>query len=153
MKRTLLILFILFSVSTFAADELDPALEEEAKAIEGLVISPCCWRAPVAVHYSPASDEIRAEVREMLSSGLNRDEILQKYVAEYGDRILAKPPAKGFSLLAYFLPVIFLGVGAAVAAVVIKKLRPQVAAAEEPVEAATSKKDKYSRQLEKELWG
>jgi cytochrome c-type biogenesis protein CcmH/NrfF len=53
----------------------DSELETEAKAIEGLLISPCCWRQPVSVHFSPASDEVREEVREMLSAGLTREEI------------------------------------------------------------------------------
>lgn len=124
--------------------------EIEARAIENLIISPCCWRQPVSLHFSPASDEVRKEVREMLASGLGREEILEKYVAEYGERILAKPRARGFSMLAYFLPFAFLVLGAAVALVLIRRLHPVKSKREEKVRADGGR---YSEQLEKELWG
>jgi cytochrome c-type biogenesis protein CcmH len=131
---------------------LDPDLEAEAKQIETLLIAPCCWRQPVSEHYSAAADQIRTEVREMLASGLTRDQILQKYVAEYGERILSKPPARGFNSLAYFLPVLFLAAGAGVAVLVVRRLRPAPVhvSADRPAE---SSKSKYASQLDKEMWG
>lgn len=157
MKKGLIpTLFLLLFSFSFAqvGSNLSPEQEAEAKVIEGLLISPCCWRQPVSVHFSGASDEVRTEVRQMLASGLSRDEILDRYVAEYGERILAKPKAEGFSALAYFLPAIFLLVGGGVAVVVIRKLRPSrnedvgtPERSESPVTGA------YSKKLEKELWG
>ncbi|UCF37091.1 MAG: cytochrome c-type biogenesis protein CcmH [Acidobacteriota bacterium] len=141
-----------FSLSVSADEVGDPKVETEAKAIEGLLISPCCWRQPVSVHFSPASDEVRAEVRQMLASGMTRAEILDKFVAEYGERILAKPPAEGFGAFAYVLPVIFLVLGAAVALLVIQKLRPRAAVAADPGKARTVD-SKYAKQLEEEMWG
>jgi len=148
----LLCVFLLGSVS-FGAD-LTPAQETEAKEIENLLIAPCCWRQPVSVHPSAASDEIKGQIREMLAAGMGRDEIVQKYVAEYGERILAKPPAEGFGSLAYFLPVIFLIAGAIVALLVIRKLRPSAVAQEPSVAAASAaSRSDYSAKLDKELWG
>jgi cytochrome c-type biogenesis protein CcmH len=153
MARSTLILFLLVLGSqTLWAADLTDAQEQEARAIEGLLIAPCCWRQPVSSHFSPASDEVRADIRERLASGSTRDEILASYVAEYGEKILAKPSAKGFNALAYFLPLIFLIIGAAVAAVVIKKLRPEVVeTAGRP--APVKVKSKYAEQLDRELWG
>jgi cytochrome c-type biogenesis protein CcmH len=139
-----------------SASELDPKLEQEAKAIETLLMAPCCWRQPVAVHFSPAAEQIRAEVRQMLADGLTREEILGKYIAQYGERILAKPPARGFGSLAYFLPFIFLILGAAVAVIVIGRLRPKestTAPKENVAEKLSSSASKYAKQLDKELWG
>lgn len=136
----------------------DPDLEREAKEIENLLIAPCCWRQAVAVHYSPAADRIRAEVREMLASGLGRREILERYIGEHGERILSKPPARGFNILAYFLPVLFLAAGAGVAMVVVRRLRPR-AEAEGARKVESAKPDRspgsgeYARKLEKEMWG
>ena len=152
MARSILILFFLtLGFQTLLGADLTESQEQEARAIEGLLIAPCCWRQPVSAHYSPASDEVRAEVREMLASGSTREEILDSYVAEYGERILAKPTTEGFNALAYFLPLIFLIVGAAVAAVAIKKLRPQAAETARP--ASVKIKSKYAEQLDRELWG
>ena len=148
----LLCAFLLGSVS-LAAD-LSPAQEAEAKEIENLLIAPCCWRQPVSVHPSAASDEIKGQIREMLAAGMGRDEIVQKYVAEYGERILAKPPVEGFGSLAYFLPVIFLIAGAIVALLVIRKLRPSGVSQEPSVAAASAaSRSDYSAKLDKELWG
>jgi cytochrome c-type biogenesis protein CcmH len=153
MARSILILSLLiFGSPTLWAADLTDAQEQEARAIEGLLIAPCCWRQPVSAHFSPASDEVRADVRERLASGSTREEILDSYVAEYGEKILAKPTTKGFNALAYYLPAIFLLIGAAVAAVVIKKLRPGgVGSAARP--AAVKVKSKYAEQLDRELWG
>jgi cytochrome c-type biogenesis protein CcmH len=149
---TLLSAFLLGSIS-FGAD-LSPAQENEAKEIENLLIAPCCWRQPVSVHPSAASDEIKVQIREMLAAGMGRDEIVQKYVAEYGERILAKPPAEGFASLAYFLPAIFLIAGAIVALLVIRKLRPSGVPPEPSAAAASAaSRSDYSAKLDKELWG
>jgi cytochrome c-type biogenesis protein CcmH len=136
------------------AEELSPELEKEAKAIEGLLIAPCCWRQPVAVHYSPAADEVRSEIRQMLAAGLTREEILKRFVEKYGDKILAKPPAEGFNLLAYFLPVLFLAFGAVVAVAVVKRLRPVQKKSDSDGERKKTEPDpSYDDRIEKELWG
>lgn len=102
----------------------DPAaLEREAKAIEALLIAPCCWSQQVSLHQSPAADEIKKAVRQMLAEGVTRQQILDGYVAQYGDRILAEPPARGFSLLLYVGPWLFLAGSIALVVVVIRKLR------------------------------
>ena len=103
-------------------------------------------------HFSPKADEIRAQISQMVASGMAEDQIVGKFVAEYGTRILSKPPAEGFGSLAYFLPVVFLAVGAGVAVVVVRRLRPVSAASGESTPAKPVP-SKYSDQLEKELWG
>ncbi len=42
---------------------LPPSLEQEARAIERMVIAPCCWMQPVSDHQSPASDEVKQQIR------------------------------------------------------------------------------------------
>jgi len=145
------ITFTALSSSLFS-QELSEAQEEEAKSIEGMLIAPCCWRSPVSVHYSPAADEIRSEVRKMLAEGLNQEEIINHFVAEYGEKILAKPPATGFNLLAYFLPALFLAVGAMIAVVVVKKLRPTLASEKKMHSGSTKLDSAYEERIEKELW-
>jgi cytochrome c-type biogenesis protein CcmH len=102
----------------------DPqALELQAKQIETMLIAPCCWSQQVSVHQSPASDEIKANIRKLLAEGKTQEQILDAYVAEYGDRILAEPPARGFSAALYVLPWIFLAGSIGLVVVVIRRLR------------------------------
>ncbi len=154
-RLPLLLIAFLCAGSLLAAQldtPLDPRLEAEAKKIETELIAPCCWTQPVSEHYSQAADEIRVGIRQMLASGLDRDQILQRYVAEYGERILSKPPARGFNALAYLLPVFFLAAGAGVAFLVVRRLRP-VGAAAKAAEPAPKSPSRYAEQLDKEMWG
>ncbi|HOQ61670.1 MAG TPA: cytochrome c-type biogenesis protein CcmH, partial [Vicinamibacterales bacterium] len=82
-----------------AAAAAVPVDEREAKRIEALLIAPCCWSQQVSVHQGPVVDEIRQDIRRLLGEGKTRQQILDVYVARYGDRILAEPPARGFSRL------------------------------------------------------
>ncbi len=102
---------LLLSVQTVApmpapAPTLSPELEREAREIEALVIAPCCFSQQVSVHNSPAATEVRRDIRVRLAAGQDRTRILAAYTAEYGDRILAEPPARGFNRLLYVLPPI-----------------------------------------------
>ena len=72
--------------------------------IENNLIAPCCWNQPISEHPSEISDLMRAEVRAMVAEGKSRGEILDYYVAKYGERILAAPRARGVNVLAYIAP-------------------------------------------------
>jgi len=105
-----------------APPPLDPALEAEARQIETEVIAPCCWSQQVSVHQSPAADQMRADIRAMLADGRSHDEVLDAFVAEYGERILAVPRARGYKLSLYVLPVVLLVASALVLGLIVKRM-------------------------------
>lgn len=78
--------------------------EREARAIEDLLMAPCCFRQQVSVHQSPKTTQVRRDIRERLAAGESRQTILAAYVAEHGEGILVVPPAKGSNLVLYVLP-------------------------------------------------
>lgn len=135
----------LWSLISFGA--ADDSTEEIARDIEDNLIAPCCWSTPVSQHYSPVADEIRMEVRAMLAEGKSRDEILNHYVAQYGERILAAPRVEGFNILAYVLPWAALILGAWLLIALIKKLRSP-APTPSPAKAPDAR---YASRIEKEL--
>jgi cytochrome c-type biogenesis protein CcmH len=103
------------NVETVAADEAAEGRERTAKILETKLIAPCCSTQPVAIHYSPAADRIRAEIRRMLAGGATEDDVLDAFVARYGEGILAQPRGRGFGLLAWLLPPLAIlsgGIGA-----------------------------------------
>ncbi len=127
----------------------DPAaLEKEAKAIEALLIAPCCWSQQVSLHQSPAADEVKQAVRQLLAEGQTRQQILDSYVAQYGDRILAEPPARGFNWLLYVAPWVFLAGSIALMVFVIRKLRVPSAAA---ASRAAPVDDEEAERIDEEL--
>ena len=123
---------------------LPPALEQEARAIERLVIAPCCWMQPVSDHQSPASDEVKQQIREWLSAGRTRQQVLDGFVEQYGVRVLAEPPNRGFSRFLYFTPIAVLGVSAVGLIVFVRRWtgrqprRPQEAAGGSGQETASA---------------
>lgn len=108
--------------AALAAPQLGPVLEQQARKIETEVIAPCCWSQQVSVHQSPAAEEMRVRIRAMLQDGRSEAQILDAFVAEYGARILAVPPARGYKLSLYVLPVVLLVGSALLLAVVVKRM-------------------------------
>ena len=121
---------LIFVIACFAIPALTPALHpaEAASAqspadsrrtgsealirnIENNLIAPCCWVQPISEHPSEISDIMRAQVRAMVEDGKSRKEVLDFFTAQYGERILAAPPARGVNILAYAAPfaALFLG--------------------------------------------
>jgi cytochrome c-type biogenesis protein CcmH len=126
-------------------------LEREAKQIEALLIAPCCWSQQVSVHQSPAADEIRQNIRRMLADGKSRQQILDAYVAEYGDRILAEPPARGFSRLFHVGPWLLLVASVGLVFVVIRRLRAPAAAPARTDQASPPPDEAESERIDEEL--
>jgi len=77
------------------------ALEREARQLETMLMAPCCWSQAVSQHQSQASDEVKQQIRALLASGRNRQQVLDAFVAQYGPRILVEPPMRGVGSLLY----------------------------------------------------
>jgi cytochrome c-type biogenesis protein CcmH/NrfF len=92
-------------------DPLTPAQEADVDYLTHRLIAPCCWTASVAEHGSGQAPVVEAEVRNMVASGMSRQAIEDHYVAEFGQRILVEPRARGFNHLAYWMPWIAVLVG------------------------------------------
>ena len=120
------ILGMLWIAAALGAD--DAQVDKKAREIEDNIIAPCCWTQPVSEHYSEVAEKIRKEVHEMVAAGKSRDEILDFFVAQYGERILAAPRVKGFNGLVYILPWLALVLGAWLLIILLKKLRAPVPA-------------------------
>jgi cytochrome c-type biogenesis protein CcmH/NrfF len=122
-------LSVFLLATAVAAAQFDPSLEAEARRIETELIAPCCWSQQVSVHQSAAADEMRAAIRAMLQAGRSRDEILDAFVAQYGERILAVPPARGYKLILYVLPLILLVGSALLLGVIVRRMAGRTALA------------------------
>jgi cytochrome c-type biogenesis protein CcmH len=72
---------------------------------------PTCQGLSVNDSEAGFSVQIRNKVQEMLMVGQSRAEIEAYFVARYGEWILRTPPAQGFNLLIWILPVLGLAGG------------------------------------------
>ena len=160
MRQTIAVVVValLMSAIAAAAPLSGAALEREAREIETLLIAPCCWNQTVAEHQSAVVEEVKKDIRAQLAAGLSRQQILDAFVARHGKKILAVPPAQGFGLLVYVLPLVVFAASGIGLTVFIKRMstRPAIepaAAGTEPTAAvAPSPKERdYAQQLDDEL--
>ena len=78
---------------------------EGAQALEGRLLAPCCWNQTLDIHGSPASGQLRREIRKRLRAGESAEAIEADIVARYGERIRAVPPGSPLKNLAVWLSV------------------------------------------------
>jgi cytochrome c-type biogenesis protein CcmH len=126
-------------------------LEREARQLETMLIAPCCWMQPVSQHQSEASDQVKRQIRVLLATGKTRQEVLDAFVAQYGPRILAEPPTRGFGWVLYVtLPLAFV-LSAAVLVVSVRRASRRHSPPGVPVGANSVEDDAYAARLDDEL--
>lgn len=64
-----------------------------------------------------------ADIKTHLAEGLSVDAIIEAIVAKYGDGVRALPPAEGFGLVGWAMPFVVLGLGLAIAPIVVRRLK------------------------------
>lgn len=118
MQKIILILSIVISVLTLlllpgavAAQGGEPS-DDEVNAIAKKLYCPVCENLPLDVCPTQACEQWREVIRQKLAEGWTEDQIIQYFVDQYGDRVLAAPPARGLNWLVYILPPAVLVFGA-----------------------------------------
>ena len=101
----------LLTPSVSFAQSAGESLEREAQAIDRMIMCPVCPAETIDQAQVEISFQMRAIIREMLSAGSSREEILDYFVDRYGLDILAAPPKSGVNLLAWILPVVGVAAG------------------------------------------
>jgi cytochrome c-type biogenesis protein CcmH/NrfF len=66
--------------------------------------------------HSAIADRIRAYLDQSCRAGRTEAQVKDALVAQFGQEVLAAPPARGFGLLAWVVPAAVLAAGAALAA-------------------------------------
>jgi cytochrome c-type biogenesis protein CcmH len=78
--------------------------DDEVNAIAKQLYCPVCENIPLDVCPTQACAQWRELIREKLIAGWSENEIKTYFVAQYGDRVLAQPPARGLNWLVYIMP-------------------------------------------------
>lgn len=95
-------------------------------------------------------DAMVATIEQKLVEGQSKDEIIQYFVAQYGEQVLASPPKKGFNLVVWILPFASILVGGVVVYLVVRAWVRR--GGQSLISDMSEKEDEgYQEQLEKEL--
>jgi cytochrome c-type biogenesis protein CcmH/NrfF len=103
-----------------AVSREDSILEARTKAVASHLRCPVCQGLSLQDSPSGLAQEMRNVVKEQLRAGKSEEEVKAYFVSKYGEWILLEPPARGFNLAVYLLPVGLL-VGGAVLVVTLAR--------------------------------
>ena len=77
--------------------------EELIMDIEKSLIAVCCWSGTV---YDHGNSDMETIIASMVQSGNTKSEIMNHFVNQYGERVLAIPVMSGFNMLAWIAPIL-----------------------------------------------
>lgn len=98
-----LLLFAGLAVGPASAQGGGPSADE-VNAIAKNLYCPVCESVPLDVCPTLACQQWRQQIADKLAAGWTEEQILDFFVQQYGDRVLAAPPARGLNWLVYVLP-------------------------------------------------
>ena len=113
--RIAAVCLLALALATPAAADGPPTLAQ----VEHEVMCPTCHTL-LELSHAPIADRMRAFIRRRIAAGDSDAEIKRRLVAEFGEGVLAEPPARGFGLVAWLLPI---GASLVVGAIVAASLR------------------------------
>lgn len=156
---TSLVLILTIGNTVNAQDELPPVPQDEVNAVAKQLYCPVCENIPLDVCPTQACEEWRELIRLKLSEGWSDDQIKDYFVEQYGDRVLASPPASGFNWLVYVIPPIAIILGLFLLYKSYKSMlsdktvvvEPEGPDSTVPAGHDTGQKEEYIKRLEDEL--
>lgn len=150
--RTLLLFFILAltAAPALAQDGGTQVTDDQVNAVAKQLYCPVCENIPLDVCGTQACAQWRDLIREKLGQGWTEDQIKQYFVDQYGDRVLATPPARGLNWLVYIIPPVAILAGAYLLYRAFRSWKQPAQIAPAALDAL-SDIDEYTARLEEEL--
>ena len=114
---------VLLACLCLAAGAAAETLDDRVYGVARRLMCPVCVGQTVAESDSALAREMKAIIRQKLEAGESPDQILDYFVGQFGERVLAEPRAGGAALLLYAGPPLALIIGVGIAAVYIRRWR------------------------------
>ena len=154
LHRALLTLLVFLGLSILpAVAAADGPLDQQAREIAKDLQCPICENMSVADSPSNLAGQMRDSVREQLEAGRTRQEILDYFVARYGESVLRNPPKEGINLLVWGVPPVVLGVATLLVVRMLRRQRAVPEPGEEESVLMDPEREHYQQLLEQELRG
>ena len=81
-----------------------PITEAAVLGVEQQLVCPTCSNLRLDFCDLAICNDMRGVIRQQLAEGRSQDEVVDYFVARYGDRVLVVPPKSGVPLVAWALP-------------------------------------------------
>ena len=99
------VLVVALLVGSGALSSTPRTAAQRAVAIESVIRCPSCEDLSVAVSSAPTAVTVRATVAHLIDQGQSDQQIKDYLMARYGSAIVLSPPASGWALLVWILPL------------------------------------------------
>lgn len=115
LRRILQLLAVILLLSAiipgYAMAQGSEPTDDEVNAIAKQLYCPVCENISLDACGTAACEQWRNIIREKLKEGWTEDEIKTYFVDQYGDRVMAEPPRRGFNWLVYIVPLLVFIIG------------------------------------------
>ncbi|MGQ9501072.1 MAG: cytochrome c-type biogenesis protein [Anaerolineae bacterium] len=112
---------------------------------------PTCTGINVADCPTETCAQWRAKIGELLAEGKTDQEILEYFATRYGDHVLQVPPARGFFLGVWIVPILAILAGLGTFGYLMHRWAKSPAMRETPPVSSDIIEDEYVRRVEQEL--
>ncbi len=155
----ILLLLVTFLSASLASPDVALAQEQpptgptddQVNAVAKQLYCPVCENIPLDVCPTQACAQWRELIREKLGEGWTEDEIKNYFVSQYGDRVLATPPARGLNWLAYIIPPLAIIGGVFILYRAMRAWKQASPMIEDDVKSDEELDDQYLARIEDEL--
>ena len=106
----LLILTLLFNLF-ISINSYSDTIDDQVSEISNELLCPVCRGQTVAESNSDLANDFRDIIKTKLEEGQTREQILSYFTDRYGDSVLGSPPARGFRLIIWILPLAVIVIG------------------------------------------
>ncbi len=145
-----IVLALFFAAAPVVFAQQSNPTDDEVNAVAKKLFCPVCENVPLDVCPTVACAQWRATIREQLAAGRSEQQILDYFVQQYGERVLAEPSTRGLNVLVWVLPPLIALAGAGLYVFFIRRLVAPATAKPQTV-PPTPIEDEYVARLEREL--
>src|SRR5579859_2267762 len=145
---------LMFSAGRAAAQGATPpapVTDNDINRVAHQLYCPVCENSPLDVCPTQACAQWRATIGDKLAAGWTDQQILDYFVAQYGERVLARPSTHGLNVLVWVIPPLLVLGGAAVLWRFLRQVRPGPKAPAPAAAPPAGGGDEYTDRLEQEL--
>jgi cytochrome c-type biogenesis protein CcmH len=121
MRRLIALTAAILGMSAAIAGTATAAAPNYSDALSQFMCTSC--HEPLELVNSPQAISEKQWMRHLLAEGLDMSQLKKAMVAQYGQQVLARPPASGFNLTVYILPPAIFLAGLALLAFTLPKWR------------------------------
>ncbi len=111
---------------------LNPALEARMLAISSELRCLVCQNQTIADSNAELANDLRRQIREMLTKGMGEREIIDYMTARYGDFVLYRPPFKSTTALLWIGPAVLMVLAVGLLVTLLRRRQRMAADAFDP---------------------